>query len=52
MVMKTSQTMNKYLNDYIYFNDEWKQNTEQKTTTNGGVSGSIDSKEDDSKKSQ
>jgi len=37
---------------YVFWDEQWQENTESKTKTNGGAYGSTDSKEDDSEKPQ
>jgi len=39
-------------NEYVFWDEQWQEHTEQKTNTNGGASGSTDSKENDSKVTQ
>jgi hypothetical protein len=34
-------------NEYVFWDEQWQENTKQEKTTNGGAYGSTDSKEDD-----
>ena len=39
-------------NEYVFWDEQWQEHTEQTKNTNGGASGSADSKENDSKATQ
>ena len=38
-------------NEYVFWDEQWQENTESKTNTNGGAPSPTDSKENDSKES-
>ena len=52
-IMKIIATANNYIYmEFTFWDEQWQEHTEQTKNTNGGASGSTDSKEDDSKTTQ